>query len=146
MSFNGFYEPAMTLKQHKIAFFTFLALCFALELILKPPVRNYIPVVWAVLGFMFHGILYVVTWQQLSALLIDEHESELKRLHMSYITTRKRKIVLITSLLWKRKEIEAISPEIKSLLSRCRVYFILTIIAFIAFPLLGIVMVVMTWR
>jgi|GEM_PF-2155954 len=136
----------MTEKQHNIFFLTLLVVCVLLTLTLNPPTRNYIPVVWGLLGFGLHGFWFWNTWINLSKKLITEHKSELRDLKVSFNDNQFKQTVDMFALFQDRKKIENISDDIKTRLSYYRTYFRLTLIAFPMFAVLGILTVVMTWK
>lgn len=136
----------MTEKQHNIFFLTLLVVCVLLTLTLNPPTRNYIPVVWGLLGFGLHGFWFWNTWMNLSKKLITEHKSELRDLKVSFHDNQFKQTVDMFALFQDRKKIENISDDIKTRLSYYRTYFRLTLIAFPMFAVLGILTVVMTWK
>jgi hypothetical protein len=135
----------MTEKQHNIFFLTLLVVCVLLTLTLNPPTRNYIPVVWGLLGFGLHGFWFWNTWMKLSKKLISEHKSELRDIKVSFSVNQFKQTVDMFALFQDRKKIENISDDIKIKLSYYRTYFRLTLIAFLMFAVLGILTVVMTW-
>lgn len=136
----------ITEKQHNTYFFFLLIGCIVLTLTLKPPARNYIPVVWGILGYGLHAILLWQTWMALSRVLIDEHKAELKALKVTYYEYRFSKAVEPFSLMKVRHELESIAPDIGPRISYARTYFRLTLIAFPTFALLSLLTVVMTWK
>jgi hypothetical protein len=136
----------MTEKQHNIFFLTLLVVCVLLTLTLNPPTRNYIPVVWGLLGFGLHGFWFWNTWMNLSKKLITEHRSELRDLKVSFNDNQFKQTVDMFALFQDRKRIENISDDIKTRLSYYQTYFRLTLIAFPMFAVLGILTVVMTWK
>ena len=136
----------MTERQHKIFFLTLLLGCLVLTLTLDAPTRNYVPVIWTVLGFGLHGFWTWSTWIELSKRLIIQHQNKLDELRISYIDNRFKTTVNMFSLLQKRKRIENISSDIKMRLSFFRTYLRLTIIAFLVTAILGLTTVMMTWN
>ena len=136
----------MTEKQHKILFLTLLGICVILTLTLSPPTRNYIPVVWGLLGFGLHCFWFWVTWMDLSKKLIVEHKAELKDLKINFYDNQFKQTVDMFALFQDRERIENISEDIKTRLSFYRTYFRLTLIAFPMFAVLGILTVMMTWK
>jgi hypothetical protein len=135
----------MTERQHNISFIIFLIGCIGLILTLDAPTRNYIPVVWGILGFGLHGFWTWKTWIDLSKLLIVEHQDKLDELNISFIDNRFKTTVDIFALLKDLKKIEKISADIKTRLSFFRTYIRLTAIAFPMFAILGLMTVIMTW-
>ena len=136
----------MTEKQHNIFFLTLLVVCVLLTLTLSPPTRNYIPVVWGLLGFGLHGFWFLTTWMNLSRKLIVEYKAELKDLKISFHDNQFKQTVDMFALFQDREKIENLSEDIKTKLSFYRTYFRLTLIAFPMFAVLGILTVVMTWK
>ena len=136
----------MTEKQHNIFFLTLLVVCVLLTLTLSPPIRNYIPVVWGLLGFGLHGFWFWNTWMNLSKKLINEHKSDLKELKISFHDNQFKQTVDMFALFQDRKKIENLSDDLKTRLSFYRTYFRLTLIAFPMFVALGILTVIMTWK
>ena len=136
----------MTTKLHNIFFTVLLLGCIVLTLRLDPPIRNYIPIVWGLMGFGLHWVLFIKTWLGLSRILIDENKTELAGLNIGYHDNGFKKTVDIVALLQDRKKIEAISTDIKIRLSYYRTFFRLAIIAFPMFAVLAIITVVMTWN
>lgn len=136
----------MTETQHNIFFAALLVACVILILTLNPAARNYIPVVWGLLGFGLYGFLYWNSWMRLSKLLLNQHKSELQALKISYHDNQFKQTVDMMALLQDRKKIETISDELKTKLSFCRTYFKLTLIAFLMVIVLGILTVTMTWQ
>lgn len=136
----------MTEKQHNIFFLTLLVVCVLLTLTLSPPTRNYIPVIWGLLGFGLHSFWFWTTWMNLSKKLIVEHKSDLKKLKISFYDNQFKQTVDMFALFQDRKNIENISDDIKTRLSFYRTYFRLTLIAFPMFSVLGILTVVMIWK
>jgi len=136
----------MTEIQHKIFFLTLLLGCSVLTLTLDAPTRNYVPVIWAVLGFGLHGYWTWSSWINLSKQLIVNHRDKLDELRISYIDNRFKTTVDMFALLQERKKIETISSDIQTRLSFFRTYFRLTLIAFPMVAILGVTTVVMTWN
>jgi len=113
---------------------------------LSPPTRNYIPIVWGLLGFGLHGFWFWNTWVNLSKKLIVEHKAELKDLKINFYDNQFKQTVDMFALFQDRERIENISEDIKTRLSFYRTYFRLTLIAFLMFAVLGILTVMMTWK
>lgn len=133
----------MTEKQHNIFFLTVLFSCVLLIVVLSPPTRNYIPIIWALLGFGLHLFWFSNTWRKLSRKLIDEHKTDLESLKISFHDKPYRKAVDIFTLFRERKKIESLSDDIKTRLSYFRTYFRLMLIAFLMFGVLGALTVLM---
>ena len=136
----------MTVRQHKIFFSTLLITCTILTLTLDAPTRNYVPVIWGILGFGLHGFWTWSSWINLSKQLIVQHHDKLDELRISYIDNRFKTTVDMFALFQERKKIEDISTDIKLRLSFFRTYFRLTAIAFPMVALLGLTTVIMTWE
>lgn len=136
----------MTEKQHNLFFLILLVGCVLLTLTLSSPTRNYIPVVWGLLGFGLHGFWFWSTWKDLSKKLINEHSSDLKELKISYHDNQFKKTVDMFALFHDRQKIESLSDDLKARLSFYRTYFRLTVIAFPMLAVLGILTVMMTWN
>tara|TARA_R110002050_G_scaffold45957_3_gene108368 strand:+ start:4111 stop:4521 length:411 start_codon:yes stop_codon:yes gene_type:complete len=136
----------MTEGQHKIFFSTLLIACTILTLTLDAPTRNYVPVIWAILGFGLHGYWTWSTWINLSKQLIVNHQDKLDELKISYIDNRFKTTVDMFALFQERKKIETVSNDIKTRLSYFRTYFWLTLIAFPMVAILGVTTVIMTWN
>jgi len=135
----------MTENQHKTYFLILFIGCIISILIFEPPMRNYVPVVWGLIGFGLHGFLFWKTWIDLSSLLIDQYQDRLDQNSVSYQVTQFKKTVNMMDLFFKRKALDSISADIKNRLSYYRTYFQLTLLAFLMFPVMGILMVVLTW-
>ena len=136
----------MTQRQHKVFFSAVLIICTILILTLDAPTRNYVPVIWALLGFGLHGYWTWSTWINLSNQLIVYHQDKLDELRISYIDNRFKTTVDVFALLQEREKIENISTDIKWRLSFFITYFRLTAIAFPMVALLGLTTVIMTWK
>lgn len=136
----------MTEKQHKTYFLIFLISCALLILILDAPIRNYIPIIWGILGFGLYGYLFWKTWLDLSRKLITENKSELKEMKISFYDNQYKKAVDMFALFQEKQKIESISEDIKTRLSYYITFFRLTLIAFLMFVSLGILTIVMTWN
>ena len=134
----------MTEKQHNLFFLTLLVGCVLLTLTLNPPIRNYTPVVWGLLGFGLHGFWLLNTYIKLSEKLINEHKSDLNELKIGFHDNQFKKTVDMLALFHDRQKIETLSDDIKTRLSYCRTYFRLTLIAFPMFAVLGVLTVMMT--
>ncbi len=136
----------MTEKQHNIFFTTILIVCVFLIFVLEPPYRNFIPIVWGIIGFVLYSILLLMTWISLSKTLINGHKDDLLKLKIRFYDSRLNTSVDMVSLLKNRSKIVEISKVIKAKLSSFQTYLRLSMIAFIMFAVLGILTVVMTWN
>ena len=134
----------MTEKQHNLFFLTLLVGCVLLTLTLNPPIRNYTPVVWGLLGFGLHGFWLLNTYMKLSEKLINEHKSTLNELQIGFHDNKFKKTVDMFALFYDSQRIEVLTDDIKTRLSYYRTYFRLTLIAFPTFAILGVLTVMMT--
>lgn len=91
--------------------------CVFLTFTLSPPTRNYIPIVWGLLGFGLHGFWFWATWMNLSKKLIVEHKPDLKELKISFHDNQFKQTVDMFALFQDWKEIEKISDDVKVRLS-----------------------------
>jgi len=136
----------MTEKQHNILFTTILMVCVVLIFVLKAPYRNFIPIVWGGIGFALYSILMLMTWINLSKILINEHKDELLKMRIRFYDSRLNMSVDMVSLFKNKRKIIGISDEIKIKLSYFQTFLRLSIIAFIMFAVLGVLTVVITWK
>ena len=135
----------MSEKQHVTCFLILLIGCVISMVIFEPPTRSYVPFVWGLIGFGLHGFLFWKTWIDLSSLLILKYQDRLDQDSVSYQVTQFKKTVNMFDLFLKRKALEPISADIKNRLSYYRTFFRLTLVAFLMFPVMGVLMVVLTW-
>lgn len=136
----------MTERQHTTLFVISLTGCLVMTLTFEMPIRNYVPVVWAIFGFGLHGFWAFKAWVNLSKQLVFQHQDQLDQMKIRYISSQFKTTVDMFALLKQRKKIENISTDIKIRLSFFRTFFRLTVIAFLMFGILGLITVILTWK
>ncbi|MEM6265335.1 MAG: hypothetical protein AAGI38_22730 [Bacteroidota bacterium] len=134
----------MNEEQHTILFWILAIGCLLLILLLNVPLRNYVPVIWGLLGVGFHSLLFMKTWMGLSRQLIEGYKGNLKELNIRYQDDQFRKTVDMFALFQEKQTLEKLSRDIGVQLSFFRTYFQLTLIAFSINIVLGILTVLLT--
>ena len=128
-------------KQHNILFLILLLACLIAIFVLPAPARNYVPVVWAFIGFALHVVLAQISFLKLNSILLNKHMDFIKEKKISYFDYAFRKSIDLFALFSRRKEIESISGEIKDKLSHCLTLFRLALIAFFVTAIFGFLIV-----
>tara|TARA_Y100000766_G_C18472968_1_gene396103 strand:- start:105 stop:515 length:411 start_codon:yes stop_codon:yes gene_type:complete len=135
----------MTLKKHKQYYYTFLILCIIGIFSLDKSIANYIPIVWAFLGFALHVFLFSRVYRKLCGVLVSRHSLRLRELHISYGSTLSVNSVDIFSLMGKRREVAKISKDLETGMKYLSTYFIFVLVGFMMFGVLGFLTVAKTW-
>lgn len=136
----------MTRRQHIFFFVAGFTICLVLILILDPPNRNFIPIVWVFLGFVLYGYLLFKAWARLCFDLITNHWSQLDQLGIRYNRSVPWvKSISLLSVLGNQKELKENSEAIGHQIALVRLYFHFTWIGFVTFAMLGTLTVVLTW-
>jgi hypothetical protein len=72
-------------RKNQVILFVAIAIgCSITILIAKPPLRNYVPIVWGIYGFALHSVLWVITWMKLNKKLMSDYKPLLKEDRISH--------------------------------------------------------------
>ena len=131
-------------KKYKTELFTIAIVCAALIFILEKPARDYIPVIFSLLGF---GRSAFLTWKKhykLSRKLITYHKSLLTEKGIEFREGLGAKRVDFFSLITKRKKLSLSNKSIGNELEELNSLKNMTLISFLVFGILGIISVALT--
>jgi len=135
-------------RTHSDVIFIFVAFtCIIAILKLQPPLRNYVPILWVLYGFVLNGSLYIFYFLKINKRLTGEYSELLKQLHIGtyYYHGNNSKKVISTFTLMRNKFLkDSVDDEIRNWLQKLKLNFIFTIVGFVLFGLFGILTVMVS--
>ena len=128
----------MTHKNQSILFATIAIICEIIIVKINSPLRNFVPVIWAGYGFVFHAVLFFIYWMQTNKQLITNYKDLLNNLHISVYKMGYKERIDMLVLLTHKELASSVDNETKAGLKSIKFYLRLVYISFVVIILLAI--------
>ncbi|MCP4054684.1 MAG: hypothetical protein GY739_16860 [Mesoflavibacter sp.] len=132
------------IKKYRTELLTLIVASLTLIFLLEKPIRDYIPIIFAIIGF---GRFAILTWKkyyELSDNLIVNHKKLLTENGIDFGQRAGINRVNFFDLISERKKLSISEKEIENDLTELNCLKNMTLISFFGFGILGIISVVLT--
>lgn len=132
------------IKKYRTELLTLIVASLTLILLLEKPIRDYIPIIFAIIGF---GRFAILTWKKyygLSDNLIVNHKNLLTENGIDFGQRAGINRVNFFDLISERKKLSVSDKEIENDLTELNYLKNMTLISFLGFGILGVISVILT--